>query len=735
MRHREAWHRIISLTAGILIVLLLASTITDRVSAQEDDRPLAPVEVAPPAPVDEWVRDKVSRGEPADLQEYSPNEGDRVLSAEFLRSLLVHPPKQGDQPPSRITVRRANVRGPLIVQEFDLPFSVMLHDSRFDDTVDFDGSVFQGDLSLRGSTFEDLRLPRVVTEGSLVLDGARIGLWADLSQARVGRELSVQDVRFLEGAYEGNFSRMHVEGRAFFNRSHFRGTVRFYASTIQEDLEVGDATFFFSHDSADFDRIRVNRSVRLRRTTFERQASFRSMTIANNFDAEGSAYYGADFSNALISNDLSLPFTTFSDSIDMRFANIGGNVDLTGAALGGNMQADFSKMKLIGDLNLERSRVRGPLTCRNSVIGRDIKLEAGQFVGGLDCSSVRVGGMVVLDRATLEHEVSFVDSTVDGVFQARSVAFNGAVTSLDLSRIAVKRAIDIDGSTFAGRLGLTDADVMDLKVRTGGASLKHLDLSGVVVGRDLILDGWSVDRLDAPSLQIVGRAVLTDVGVNRQANLQGARLGRVEVKNVRWPSHLIGGDEGSPPNFLGAYFESYSSREDDGTSADFTEILARADFSRSAYASWESYLRQLGDASKADTVMIAMRTHARNKLYPEWRDWMGPLPWIDFATQWLTGYGRRPWNAFIPALIVVAVGAVIFGRGSVDPLQAADKDRRFDRLLFSLDKFMPVINLKVADVWRVKDCPTWIWWYQYVHTLLGWTIVPFIVATLTGIIK
>ena len=36
---------------------------------------------------------------------------------------------------------------------------------------------------------------------------------------------------------------------------------------------------------------------------------------------------------------------------------------------------------------------------------------------------------------------------------------------------------------------------------------------------------------------------------------------------------------------------------------------------------------------------------------------------------------------------------------------------------------------------RVKDRPTWIWWYQYVHTMLGWTIVPFIVATLTGIIK
>jgi hypothetical protein len=65
----------------------------------------------------------------------------------------------------------------------------------------------------------------------------------------------------------------------------------------------------------------------------------------------------------------------------------------------------------------------------------------------------------------------------------------------------------------------------------------------------------------------------------------------------------------------------------------------------------------------------------------------------------------------------------------------ADEERRFDPLFYSLDKFMPVINLRIAEAWRVKDNQAWVWYYQYVHTLLGWAIVPFIVATLTGIIK
>ena len=237
-----------------------------------------------------------------------------------------------------------------------------------------------------------------------------------------------------------------------------------------------------------------------------------------------------------------------------------------------------------------------------------------------------------------------------------------------------------------------------------------------------------VDELDALSTQVLGRTMFERVNVAGQARLQGARLGRIESKSMEWVTV-------QRPQLQGMRFDSIAFDDDRKKSDDFFQMLFRTDYSRSAYVSSESYLRQQGDISNADDMWIAIRVNDRAMLYPDWPSWLNPPPWLDVATEVLIGYGRKPWRAFIPALIVVAIGAVIFGRARVDPVQAQDEDRLYSRMLYSLDKFMPVVNLRVAETWRVKDRPTWIWWYQYVHTMLGWTIVPFIVATLTGIIK
>ena len=213
------------------LLLLLAATDVAPALAQDDLGtplvPATPVETEALTPVEEWVQLQVSNGMPADLEKYPGDPNVRILSATFVKRLLTRPPTQGGQPLATISISSATITGPLDVREVRLPFNVTFRDCTFDSTVDFSGSAFEGSLSLENNHFRALNLSRVTTEGSLILNGSTIGSsfvdFADFSQARIGRDLSVQDVRFGDDTRYADFSRMHVEGSAYLNRSTFNG--------------------------------------------------------------------------------------------------------------------------------------------------------------------------------------------------------------------------------------------------------------------------------------------------------------------------------------------------------------------------------------------------------------------------------------------------------------------------------------------------------------------------------
>jgi sterol desaturase/sphingolipid hydroxylase (fatty acid hydroxylase superfamily) len=110
----------------------------------------------------------------------------------------------------------------------------------------------------------------------------------------------------------------------------------------------------------------------------------------------------------------------------------------------------------------------------------------------------------------------------------------------------------------------------------------------------------------------------------------------------------------------------------------------------------------------------------------------------------LLGYGRSPWRALIPSAFFVAVGTFVFWRYSNQVIERKPDEtkrryneswRTLDPFWFSLDLFVPVIDLDAATIWMPKTSWKSGWYCLRALRILGWILVPLIVAALTGIIK
>ena len=64
-----------------------------------------------------------------------------------------------------------------------------------------------------------------------------------------------------------------------------------------------------------------------------------------------------------------------------------------------------------------------------------------------------------------------------------------------------------------------------------------------------------------------------------------------------------------------------------------------------------------------------------------------------------------------------------------------DPTRRYNRVLYSIDLFVPAVSLYMEKTWRPKTDRRWArcWWV--VQKCLGWVILPIGVVALTGIAK
>ena len=169
------------------------------------------------------------------------------------------------------------------------------------------------------------------------------------------------------------------------------------------------------------------------------------------------------------------------------------------------------------------------------------------------------------------------------------------------------------------------------------------------------------------------------------------------------------------------------------------------EFSPQPYEQLAEVLKRSGHEEDAKEVLIA-KNEDYAKLDTElsmaqkfWYKILGPM----------IGYGYRPLKAFLPILIIIVLGWVLFWsgyqKGVISPM--AEDHPVFQPLVYSIDMFLPVVNLYQGNYWLPDASKVWFecksvkissWWllgYLRIHIMAGWVLTTLLLGGLTGLIR
>ena len=81
------------------------------------------------------------------------------------------------------------------------------------------------------------------------------------------------------------------------------------------------------------------------------------------------------------------------------------------------------------------------------------------------------------------------------------------------------------------------------------------------------------------------------------------------------------------------------------------------------------------------------------------------------------------------------LGLVLFWkRSGMDYKNDWDTREDYSGFWYTLDLFIPIVNLQTANEWRPKENRSLALIYMRLHTLAGWILIPLGLAALTGIV-
>lgn len=408
---------------------------------------------------------------------------------------------------------------------------------------------------------------------------------------------------------------------------------------------------------------------------------------------------------------------------------------------------DLSSISIPFELCIVKSRILETMWLSNANIN-------SLYLNGTWTGPIHAGGLTTRSDIFL----------TDGFCAAGHDRQNGA--GADDGILLVPGLFDFDGvslagATIGGDLGCVGATFTPGTLKGGTRTVGTLNAPGARISRIFF---WT---------KISDGSTTKDPVV--MLNLDGASAGAVLDDENSWPAERdLSLDGFTYDRFVRAAPQKARSR---------LEWLHRQDSSQGLatqpYEQLANVLEKSGDERGARQVRIAME----NDLLPS-------LSWIGYLwRQVLRGtvaYGYEPWRALYWALGLVVFGYLSFALGyRAGVIAPTDKDafqdfqpnhpqsyqtrlpgyQPFNAFTYSLDTFLPIINLGLKDNWmpnpKLTPRPTEGTWlgdlvgahsppvaswrffnsgralraYLWIHILFGWGLITLFVAGFTGIIR
>ena len=641
------------------------------------------------------VAERITAGEVADLTEQFPDEQNRKLSAHFLEGLLtgtltaVKPNRNG------VRIIGATIEEPIDVTNAQIPWEVWLDYCQFMSAVTFKGASFRGLVSVRNSTFKaNADFNSMKVGGAAFFRQTGFEGRVDFGFADIASSFEADEAQFNDKENEANFAAMKVGGLVFFRRAVFQGPVNFGSARIEMNFEANEARFNDKQHVANFNSMKVGHTAFFTKAVFEGPVNFGAAEFGSNFEADDAQ---------------------FNDK---------------------QHEADLAAMKVGGMASLRRTVFEGPVNFVSADIASSCVADEAQFRSkeyGANFNSVKVGHTAFFRKALFAGPVDFGAAEFASNFEAQEAQFTNDKETVWLCMKCGRTAF-FTGATFAGPVSLADSNLLDLMIgemKSGAAPIPQLDLSRTLIKRQLQIKKVGVRDFIATSLHVEGPADFTGINVEQSADLSDSDFAALDLSRSNWPKDAKNFRiQGMNFRIQGMNYKYLRAAENESDShRALLKLAGQATYNADVYGNLEAFFKRQGYSVDADRAFIAGKRRERSE-YLSGSRWFGSL-----LIDWLVGYGRRPWKAGVPCAFFVGLGCLLFSPSKMEPQKPDDAPRVYNRFWYSLDLFLPFVNLQADDVWKPKPDSRLLRHYVRLHVMLGWILIPIVLAALTGLIK
>ena len=467
--------------------------------------------------------------------------------------------------------------------------------------------------------------------------------------------------------------------------------------------------------------------VRIRGAVFDGDVDVRDAVLTRVFEMSDSRFAGTVVFNRLrTSTSVSFDGSKFEDELWLDSVRIGGNLVITNGELGrvvlktAEIDGDFamSRSSVTGELNLNGSTVRGSLFLKGgtfadvdltaAAVGRQLIAHGSTFNGTFEAGDLSTGSHLLMNDGAKFGDVLLRGARIGGQLSLSRSAFGGR---FDGESMMVEQDFHMADAKFDGTTHLPFIRVAG-SVDVGGATLSVLNLSGATVGKDFAFGAGGNPVRWVASVDAQGRTR------SPRMSLWNASVGGLVDATESWPDNL----QTVMRDFT---YERLTSLGGDGQGigqvrdADwYVDWLARdSSGSFQPYRQLARVLASYGDDGAARAVLVAGRDWHRMQM-----PWWSPKRWLLFALRWTIGYGYGAGElcALLWGLLAVLIGGTI----------ARSKGLPWcDGLWYSIDMLLPGIQLSE----KRRELPGWPRYYFRAHRLIGYALLLFVVAGLTGL--
>ncbi len=466
-------------------------------------------------------------------------------------------------------------------------------------------------------------------------------------------------------------------------------------------------------NSIDLTDALIKRPLELDQSRFKSQVAMPRLRTSTFVSLQGSKFDSDLNMDSISVGDALFMRNAEFNKVDLRGAQIGDHLDMSGSIFKSEL---FMPSASVGSSLFVRKAEFDAVVLRGAEIDGQLDMEGATFKGKLDMGSASIGGSLFMRRKAEFDEIILRGAKIGGQLEMNESIFKGALNMNDASVGDNLFMRDVTLYKPASLMFLSVGSTLDMRI----AKLKGLNLTGSRVEDEL--------RLGSSNLKNIEWTSYKDENENSHApklTLRNASVGALQDTRGIWPDHLEREFEGFTYDRLGGFGASEHEKPDERGSSWFIEWLAKDEsYSPQPYRHLAGVFRAAGHEDMADDILVASRDRELGESKPLqfkwWRLWMLKL---------VIGYGYG-WRVFW-ALAWVAGLAVL---GTTILHIAKEGNRRSIKLgfLYSLDMLLPIIHLREQHYTAV-DLNTWAKYYFYFHKIMGYVLIFFVLAGLSGL--